>query len=252
LVAGFIAILRAVADVLKWYKKKDEAAALEKAAKAIESTREISLDQAKETLAGTLGSELGADKARPLVEYTEMLETLLPFRPFGKLLQYGLAIEELVLQIQDALSRLQVFERYGAEVGDNVLVFDELGSAFEQVFMADYIVAFLLPPVRGKRRERSLASSLLVMYSTRFGHVSVDRSKPFSLVMKFETRSDKKERKLDAKKFGLCVEALLRDTTNYLDMLEKELEASGKHERKRTQLMDALKLLSTPQLAESP
>ena len=84
LVAGSITILRTIAELLNRFKKKKEAKALEKAADAIESSGETSPSQAKETLERTLTRELGKDKARPLVEYTEIVETLFPFRPFWK------------------------------------------------------------------------------------------------------------------------------------------------------------------------
>mgnify|MGYP001055836997 CR=1 FL=1 len=113
--SGFITIIRAVADIYKRFRKKEEAEALEKAAQTIEAKKDIAEGEAKQLLVQILTDSLGKEKARPVIQYAENMEVLFPLKPEGTLLEYAPAIECLLQQLKETLSKMSAFELFGGE-----------------------------------------------------------------------------------------------------------------------------------------
>jgi len=115
IISSFITIIRAVADIYKRFKKREEAEALEKAAQTIESKKDIAEGEAKRLFVQILTDSLGREKARPVIQYAENMEILFPLKPEGALLKYAPAIECLLQQLKETLSKMSVFELFGGE-----------------------------------------------------------------------------------------------------------------------------------------
>jgi hypothetical protein len=266
LAASLITVVRAVAEIFKRFKKHQEADALEKAAKSIETKGPISRSQAEDTLAQTLTNELGEEKARPVIEYTEMVETFFPFRPTGSLLQYGVAIGELILQIHQLLSKLQAFQLYGKRPASNCrLEFRQSGLPFygigaQSELLPNYVQIYGLSAYMyehphmllggPKARFRDTPHDYFVLEAEHSKQifpifVEVDESLPFSLI--FSNKEGKKvEKRLEPYQFRYCMEGLLNDSKYYVEQVAKEFDKSKEEAKKFSEAISALKeLLST-------
>jgi len=256
LVAGFITIVRAVAEVFKKFKKHEEAKALEKAADAIQAGSDLREAEAKEILAQTLTKELGKDKARPIIEYTEVVEVFFPFRPIGTVLEYGIAIKRLVLQIHEALSKIQAFKRI-----DSRLELPKTSRAFTGILkntpllpVEGVLSVHIVEHLRGVRGSEGKPLSdyldLHVEIRSALGlkafeeHpvlVDADKNAPFSLL--FKGLGTEKAVPLNASLFQECMEYLLDDTKFYVQKMAKEVEESREAARKLSLFTYALKEL---------
>jgi hypothetical protein len=263
LAASFITVVRAVADILKRFRKHQEADALEKAATSIETKGPISRSQAKDTLAETLTHELGEEKARPLIEYTEMVETFFPFRPTGSLLQYGVAIGELILQIHQLLSKLQAFQLYGKRSASNCrLEFLQSGLPFYGVgaqseLFPSYVQVYGLSAYMydrphmllggPKARFTNSPGDFFVLEAEHSKQifpifVEADESLPFSLI--FSNKEGKRvEKRLEPYQFRFCMEGLLNDSKHYVEQVAQEFEKSKQEAKEFSEAMSALKEL---------
>lgn len=267
LVSGFITIVRTVAELYKRFKKREEADALEKAAEAIETSGDISKSQAKETLARTLAKDLGEEKARPVIEYTEILDTFFPLRPSRALLPYGTAIEQLVLRIHQVLTELQAFKLFGIrEKSNRRLEFIHSGLAFLGIgvhrnllltsIQVHHMSAYLYeqPLVRGgKVIPRMSIKDYFVLEAHHSGPhlqpyiveqiiVDANEDSPFSLSFSHENRSV--ERKLESYQFRYCMDGLLDDVKSYVERVAREAQESKEEAQKFSLSMDALRKLT--------
>lgn len=278
LISSFITIMRFLVDILKRIERNEEAKAVEKAAKAIETGGKISQSQAKETFARTLREELGEEKARPLIEYTEMVETFFPYRPSGSLLQYGTAIEQLVLQIRHVLKKVQAFGRFGQPIGSSHrLKFQQSGMAFANAIGMDKglfpnpneVYAFcaylyerpihetpgglVAPSVPSMRDYFALLAEPLGLARSHTAAVGIlvdpEESSPFSLVF-FTEKADGRGgfltdkmivKRLESYEFKYCRQGLQEDTRIYLERVAREFEDSKEEARLFYRLMEALK-----------
>ena len=262
LVGAFITIARAVRDIYRHFKKDDEAKAIDKAVNAIEANPNIKLEEAKETYQQTLMQTLGEERARPIVLYTDVVENFFPFKPQGRVLPYGLAIEQLVLGIHDALCDVDAFKLFG-EPQDSARTLDLPQTAYSLhgqmithavVPEGGYLLRALLfetPQDLEKRsgfkgRYRVGVRDLLVLRAEQHGKtswifLSADESSPFSLT--FAANGRTLEKKLEYYQFDHLVSAIISDANHYLDSVALEYEKSKKVSERFTNGLEALRRL---------
>jgi len=262
--AAFITIVRAVADLLKRFKKHEEADAMERAAETIQTKGEISRNEAKESLAQSLTKELGEEKARPLIEYTEMLDTLFPFRPSGALLQYGTAIEQLVLRIRDVLVKLQTFKLFGERLKSNIrLEFASSGLPFYGIgghaeLLPSHIRVYNLSAYLYEQPHMLLGGAIVKSKESVYDYfvleakdsqqifpifLRADDALPFSLVFS-NKEGQMVEKRLEPYQFKYCMEGLLNDTKYYVEKIGQEFEKSKEESQKFSLSIDALRQLA--------
>jgi len=259
-VAGFITIARAVRDLFKRFRKDEEAEAVEKAVKAIESDPNIKADEAKQTFEQTLKRALGDERASPVIQYTGLVETFFPFKPRGRVLHYGLAIEQLVLEIHRVLYDLDAFKLFGESHEFNrTLEFAQTayslrGQTITRAIIpeGDYsLSAFLFEspytlggaPIFGEVRM----DAYLVLKAKQYGSdfwvfVSTDEFSPFSLTFKASGKTA--EKRLEYYEFGHLMNAMISDANDYLRRVTREYEQSKEEAEKHASALKALKELS--------
>jgi hypothetical protein len=259
LAAAFITIVRAVSDLYKKFKKHEEAEAIEKAATAMQGHGDIPETKAKQIYAETLTKELGEEKARPVIDFTETLETFFPIRPIGAPLRYGIAISQIILQIHQILSKLQVFKLFGSK-----LEFVFSGEPFYAIgagqpyaallparvyalkaFICEhpYVLESLKGPIVARDTLRMKDLFVLEDASTR-GQVFVDinENSPFSLV--FSNKEGKfVDKRLQAFEFRLCMNGLIKDAKEYVEKAAREFEESKEEARQFHSFIEAMKEL---------
>jgi len=262
-VAGFITIARAVRDLFKRFRKDEEAEAVEKAVKAIESDPNIKADEAKQTFEQTLKRALGNERAGPVIQYTGLVETFFPFKPRGRVLHYGIAIEQLVLEIHRVLYDLDAFKLFGKSHESNrALEFAQTayslrgqGITHAIIPEGDYsLSAFLFEgpytlggpfgaPIFGEVRM----DAYLVLKAKQYGSdfwifVSTDEFSPFSLTFKASGKTA--EKRLEYYEFGHLMNAMISDANSYLQRVAREHEQSREEVEKYASVLRALKELS--------
>lgn len=258
LLGAFITIARAVRDIYKHFKKDDETKAIEKAITTIEGHPEFREDEAKQTYQQTLVQALGEERAAPVVRYTDLVESLLPLKPRGRVLAYGLAIEQLVIESHAVLYHLDAFKLFGkphdsARTLDFPRTADSLyGQMITRAVVpdGDYSLGaslFEMPhQLLGgpKARYRVAIDDLLVLRAQQHDSgfwifLRVDQASPFSLTL--EARGRTSQKKLEAYQFGHLVDAIMSDTNSHLDRIAREYEESRDIAEHFTQCFKALK-----------
>jgi hypothetical protein len=263
-IANLVTIVQGLASIFRKLKKREEADAMDKAVKTIQSQGDISADEAKQTLAHTLTDELGEEKARPIIQYTDMVETLFPFRPTGALLQYGTAIEELVLQIHAVLMKLQAFGLFGERLESNSrLQFLLSGQAFYGVgghieLLPNHATVYgltaylyqrphmLLGGPKAKFRES--IHDYFVLEAKPLDDIipiflQTDANLPFSLIFSnFEGKTI--EKRLESYQFAFCMKSLLDDTKICVERVAREFQESIKESQDFSRSMNALRQLT--------
>jgi len=259
--SAFITIIKAVRDAFKRIKKNEEADAIEKAVTTIESRPGIEVDEAKQTFQKALRQELGDDRAKPVIEYTNLVEMFFPFKPRGRVLHYGLAVEQLALEIHRILHDLDAFKLFGS-VHDSNRMFDFPQTAYslhgQQITRAivpegDYsLSAFLFEVPHGllggpKTRPKITLSDYLVLKAQQHDRdlwifVGTDERSPFSLG--FEVDGRNAERRLAYYEFGHLVSAMISDTNSILERVAREYEQSKEEVQRFASALKALKSLT--------
>jgi len=260
-VASFITIARAVRDLFKRFRKDEEAEAVEKAVKAIESDPNIKAGEAKQAYEQTLRQTLGDEKAKSIIQYTDIVETFFPFKPRGRVLHYGLAIGQLALEIHRVLYDLDVFKLFGKPQEPNrTLEFGQTayslrGQAITRVIIpeGDYsLSAFLFEnphyPLGGPKAKYGEPGmdAYLVLKARQYGSdfwifVSADEFSPFSLTFKASGKTA--EKRLEYYEFGHLMNAMISDANDYLRRVTREYEQSKKEAEKYASALKALKEL---------
>lgn len=262
LAGAFITIARAVRDIYRHYKKDDEAKAIDKAVNAIGANPNIKLEEAKETYQQTLMQTLGEERARPVVQYTDFVDNFFPFKPRGRVLPYGLAIEQLVLGIYHALYDIDAFKLFG-ELQDSARTLDfprtanslrGQGIIHVVVPEGDYSLrAFLFETPQDlqkrngfKGRYRDCVRDLLVLRAEQHGKtswifLSADESSPFSLTFAANGRTS--EKKLEYYQFDHLMSAIMSDASQHLDSVAREYEKSKNVSERFTNGLEALRRL---------
>jgi hypothetical protein len=261
-VATFLAILESVRSILDRLKKEDEARAIDKAVNAIEANPNIKLEEAKETYRQTMIQTLGEERARPVVQYTDVVENFFPFKPQGRVLPYGLAIEQLVLGIHDALYTIDAFKLFG-ELQNSARTLDfprtanslrGQGITHVAVPEGDYSLrAFLFETPQDlekrsgfKGRYQVGVRDLLVLRAEQHGKtswifLSADESSPFSLTFAANGRTS--EKKLEYYQFDHLMSAIMSDASQHLDSVAREHEKSKKVSERFAHILEALRRL---------
>jgi len=262
LVGTFVTIARAVRDIYRHFKKDDEVKAIDKAMNAIEANPNIKLEEAKETYQQTLMQTLGEERARPIVLYTDVVENFFPFKPQGRVLPYGLAIEQLVLGIHDALCDVDAFKLFG-EPQDSARTLNLPQTAYSLhgqmithavVPEGGYLLrAFLFETPQDlqkrngfKGRYRDCVRDLLVLRAEQHGKtswifLSADESSPFSLTFAANGRTS--EKKLEYYQFDHLMSAIMSDASQHLDSVAREYEKSKNVSERFTNGLEALRRL---------
>ena len=260
--SAFITIAKVVRDLFKRIKKDEEADAIEKAVTTIESNPRIEVGEARQTYEQALRQELGDDRARPVIEYTNIMEMFFPFKPRGRVLHYGLAIEQLALEIHRVLDDLDTFKLFGS-THDSNRMFDFPQTAYslrgQQITRAivpegDYsLSAFLfeIPPhdlLGGpKARFKITLSDYLILKARQndkdlWVFVDTDEGSPFSL--RFEAAGKTVERRLTHYEFGHLMSAMISDANSILEKAAREYEQSKEEIERFTSVLKALKDLT--------
>jgi hypothetical protein len=258
LVGAFITIARAVRDIYKHFKKDDETKAIEKAITAIEGHLDIREDEAKQTYQQTLVQALGEERAAPVVRYTDLVESFLPLKPRGRVLAYGHAIEQLVIESHAVLYHLDAFKLLG-EPQNSARTLDFPQTAYSLygqmitravVSDGDYSLRALLFEMPHqllggpKARYREAIDDLLVLRAEQDGNgfwifLRADEASPFSLTLEANGRTSQK--KLEHYQFGHLVDAIMSDTNSHLDRIAHEYEKSRDTAERFAQCFKALK-----------
>ncbi len=267
-IANLVTIVQGLASIFRKLKRREEAEAMEKAVETIQSNGDISTNEAKQTFAHALTDELGEEKARPIIQYTDIVETLFPYRPAGALLQYGTAIEELVLQIHALLLKLQAFGLFGERLESNSrLRFILSGQAFYGIGghtellpnqatvygLSAYLYErphMLLGGPKAKFRES--IHDYLVLEAKPLDEIipifiRADANLPFSLIFaSFDGKSV--EKRLESYQFAFCMKSLLDDTKLCVERVAREFLESVKESQDFSRSMNALKQLTDSSL----
>jgi len=259
-VATFVTIVEVIRDIFERLKKEDEAGAIDKAVSAIEANPNIKLEEAKETYRQTLRQTLGDERAKPVVQYTDLMENFFPFKPRGRVLAYGLAIEQLVLGIHDMLYNLDAFKLFG-KPQDSIRTLDlpqtanslrgqettravvPEGSYSLRAFLFETPQRLLGGP---KARFRTTMHDLLVLRAEQHGRsfwifLSTDESSPFSLI--FDANGRTSDKKLEYYQFGHLMDAIMSDASSHLDGVAREYEKSKNVAERLAHGLEALKRL---------
>lgn len=259
--SAFITIAKAVRDIFKRTKKDEEADAIEKAVTTIEGRPDIEVDEARQTYQQALRQELGDDRAKPVIEYTNLVEMFFPFKPRGRVLHYGPAIEQLVLEIHRVLHDLDAFRLLG-NVHDSNRVLDFPQTAYSlygqqitrsMVPEGDYsLSAFLFEAPHQllggpKTRPKITLSDYLVLKaqqhdSSQWILVGTDERSPFSL--RFGVAGKSTERRLTHYEFGHLMNAMISDTNSILEKVAREYEQSREEMQRFASALKALKTLT--------
>lgn len=260
--SAFITIAKVVRDLFKRIKKDEEADAIEKAVTTIESNPRIEVGEARQTYEQALRQELGDDRAKPVIEYTNIIEMFFPFKPRGRVLHYGLAIEQLALEIHRVLYDLDTFKLFGS-THDSNRMFDFPQTAYslrgQEITRAivpdgDYTLSaflFEIPPhdlLGGpKARFKITLSDYLVLKAQQHDKdlwifVDTDEGSPFSL--RFEAAGKSAERRLAYYEFGHLMSAMISDANSILEKAAQEYEQSKEEMQRFDSALEALKNLT--------
>jgi len=265
--SAFITIVRAVRDLYRRFRKDEEAEAIEKAASAVESNPNAEADEVRQTFERTLNQQLGEERAKPVIQYTNLVETFFPVRPRGRVLHYGLAAEQLILEIHRSLQDLDAFKLWGLSHDSNrTLSFPQTANSIygqgltRDVISGDEVYgldAFLFEMPHGilggpKARFKLTLHDYLVLRMKRSGKdnskkdpwifVRADDGFPFSLT--FETSLQSSERRLQHYEFEHLVNSLISDANQYHAKVSDEFDRSQRTVERFASAMKALKDLS--------
>jgi len=259
--SAFITIAKAVRDIFRRIKKDEEADAIEKAVTTIESKPDIEVDEAKQTFQQALRQELGDDRAKPVIEYTNLVEMFFPFKPQGRVLHYGPAIEQLALEIHRVLYDLDAFKLFG-NVHDSNRMLDFPQTAYslygQQITRAivpegDYSLSAMLFEVSHnllggpKTRPKITLGDHLVLKAQQHDRdlwifVGADERSPFSL--RFGADGKSAERRLAYYEFGHLMNAMISDADSILEKVAREYEQSKEEMQRFASALKALKSLT--------
>jgi hypothetical protein len=118
--ASALEILRILVSIFRRLGKKKEADATEKAIKEIESEKKTTEAEARAVTQKVLRDELNEEEAKEVLDVISALEGLFPIHPKGEVLEYGLALNDLISESIVALEKIKTFKILGIDTGEKI------------------------------------------------------------------------------------------------------------------------------------
>ena len=258
--ASALEILKILVSVFRRLNKKKEADATEKAIKEIESEKRTTEAEARAVTQEVLRNELNEEEAKEVLDVISALEGLFPIRPKGEVLEYGLALNDLISESVVALKRFKTFKILGIRLpkAHHGLEMRAFTSRLFEILREQSLIRKELgdDSWRGYVLSGWLAGHPylkfvpFILYNLAFpaeAYLSFKANYPYSFFIVYKQRQgeyEETEVRLDYLKLKLLREGLMDDIRQYVENISKEYEASQLEAKKIEDALTALRQLS--------
>ena len=258
--ASALEILKILVSVFRRLDKKKEADATEKAIKEIESEKKTTEAEARAVTQKVLREELNEEEAKEVLDVISTLEGLFPIHPKGEVLEYGLALNDLISESVVALKKIKAFKILGIRLpkAHHGL---EMRTFTSRLFEIVREQSLRRKELEGNSWRGYMLSGWLaghpylrfvpfILYNLVFpaeAYLSFKANYPYSFFIVYKQRQgeyEETEVRLDYLKLKLLREGLMYDIRQYVENISKEYEASQLEAKKIEDALAALRQLS--------